>query len=73
MGRVKRPGEMKCLPVSIIVIIIIIVITMSFVVDWLIAEVLCLKQGGYGGRVHYFLKNAVLYIPLYGFYLGTVS
>lgn len=72
MGHVKRPGEMKCLPVSIIVIIITI-ITMSFLVDWLIAEVLCLKQGGYGGRVHYFLKNAVLYIPLYGFYLGTVS
>ncbi|XP_019853566.1 PREDICTED: 1-acyl-sn-glycerol-3-phosphate acyltransferase epsilon-like [Amphimedon queenslandica] len=40
-------------------------------VDWLIPEILCLKQGGFGGRVHYFLKKAVLYIPLYGSYLGT--
>ena len=34
---------------------------------------LCLKQGGYGGRVLYLLKYGILYIPLYGWYLATVS
>ena len=45
----------------------------SYLVDWIIAEVLCLKQGGYGGRVHYFLKYGVLYVPMFGWYLATVS
>ena len=43
------------------------------IVDWIIAEVLCLKQGGYGGRVLYLLKYGILYIPMYGWYLATVS
>lgn len=43
------------------------------IVDWIIAELLCLKQSGYGGRVRYLLKNAVIYVPMYGSYLATVS
>ena len=43
------------------------------VVDWVIAEVLCVKQGGYGGRARYILKDALKYIPLYGWHLGDVS
>jgi hypothetical protein len=44
-----------------------------FIVDWVIAEVLCLKQNGCGGRVNYLLKRPLLWIPLYGSYLSTVS
>ncbi len=41
-------------------------------VDWVISELLCVKQGG-GGRVRYILKDALKYVPLYGWYLGHVS
>ena len=41
--------------------------------DWILAEILCLKQGGYGGRARYILKDALKYIPLYGWQLGEVS
>ena len=42
-------------------------------VDWVIVETLCLKQGGYGGRTRYILKDVLKYIPLYGWQLGEVS
>ena len=42
-------------------------------VDWVIAEVMCLKQGGRGGRTRYVLKDALKYIPMYGWQLGDVS
>ena len=32
-----------------------------------------MKQGGYGGRAKYILKDALRFIPLYGWYLGMVS
>lgn len=41
-------------------------------VDWVIPEVLCVKQGGYGGRARYILKDDLKYVPLYGWYLGMV-
>ena len=41
-------------------------------VDWLIPEVLCVKQGNYGGRARYVLKDTLKYLPLYGWYLGNV-
>ena len=42
-------------------------------VDWVISEVLCVKQGGHGGRARYILKDTLKYMPLYGWYLGYVS
>ncbi len=42
-------------------------------VDWVLPEVLCVKQGGYGGRAKYILKDALRFLPLYGWYLGMVS
>lgn len=41
-------------------------------VDWVIPEVLCVKQGGYGGRARYILKDVLKFLPLYGWYLGYV-
>ncbi len=41
--------------------------------DWIIPEMLCVKQGGYGGRVRYILKDTIKFIPLFGWYLGMVS
>ena len=41
--------------------------------DWVIPEVLCVKQGGYGGRARYILKDNIKFVPLYGWYLGLVS
>ena len=32
-----------------------------------------MKQGGYGGRAKYILKDNLKYLPLYGWYLGMVS
>ena len=31
-----------------------------------------MKQGGYGGRVKYILKDTIKFVPLYGWYLGHV-
>ena len=31
-----------------------------------------MKQGGYGGRVRYILKDTIKFVPLYGWYLGHV-
>ena len=47
----------------------------TFAVDWVIVEILCLKQGGRfrGGRARYILKDALKYIPLFGWQLGAVS
>ena len=45
----------------------------ALAVDWVISEVLCVKQGGHGGRARYILKDALKYMPLYGWYLGYVS
>lgn len=42
-------------------------------VDWVIPEILCVKQGGYGGRARYILKDAIKFIPLYGWVLGEVG
>lgn len=39
-------------------------------IDWVIPEVLCVKQGGYGGRARYILKDVLKFLPLYGWYLG---
>ena len=44
-----------------------------FLVDWVIADDLCIKQSGYGGRVKYMLKDAIKYLPIYGWQLGDVS
>lgn len=44
-----------------------------YAVDWILPEVLCLKQGGYGGRARYILKDSLKFLPLYGWYLGMVS
>ncbi len=41
--------------------------------DWVIAEVLCMKQGGHGGRTRYILKDALKFVPMYGWVLGEVS
>ena len=41
-------------------------------VDWVIPEVLCVKQGGWGGRARYILKDAIKFVPLYGWVLGEV-
>ncbi|KAL5508983.1 hypothetical protein EMCRGX_G004255 [Ephydatia muelleri] len=40
-------------------------------VDWVVAETLCLRQGGYGGRNRYILKDSLKYVPLYGWQLGA--
>ena len=32
-----------------------------------------MKQGGYGGRARYILKDNLKFVPLYGWYLGLVS
>ena len=32
-----------------------------------------MKQGGHGGRARYILKDALKFLPLYGWYLGRVS
>lgn len=45
----------------------------NVLVDWIIAETLCLKQSGHGGRIRYLMKKSILYIPLYGWYLNTVG
>ena len=42
-------------------------------VDWVVVEVLCLKQGWSGGRTRYILKDAIRYLPLYGLVLGEVG
>lgn len=42
-------------------------------VDWVIVEVMCVKQGGYGGRTRYVLKDVIKYVPMYGWQLGYVS
>lgn len=42
-------------------------------VDWVIVEVMCVKQGGYGGRTRYVLKDVIKYVPMYGWQLGDVS
>ena len=42
-------------------------------VDWVMVEVLCMKQGGCGGRTRYILKDAIRYLPLYGWVLGEVG
>ena len=42
-------------------------------VDWVVAETLCLRQGRYGGRNRYILKDSLKYVPLYGWHLGAVS
>jgi lysophosphatidate acyltransferase len=39
-------------------------------VDWVLAELLCVKQGGFGGRTRYILKDTIKYLPLYGWILG---
>lgn len=39
-------------------------------VDWVVTEVLCVKQGGHGGRARYILKDALKYVPIYGWLLG---
>ena len=44
----------------------------KFLVDWVIPEVLCVKQGGHGGRAKYLLKDHLKYVPMYGWYLGMV-
>ena len=31
-----------------------------------------MKQGGYGGRTRYILKDALKFVPLYGWCLGEV-
>lgn len=46
--------------------------TISLIVDWVIAEVLCVKQGGHGGRTRYILKDALKFVPMYGWMLGEV-
>ena len=42
------------------------------VVDWVIVELLCVKQGERGGRARYILKDTVKYLPLYGWMLSEV-
>ena len=32
-----------------------------------------MKQGGHGGRARYILKDALKYVPIYGWLLGDVS
>jgi lysophosphatidate acyltransferase len=38
--------------------------------DWVLVEQLCIKQGNSGGRTRYILKDAIKYVPLYGWILG---
>jgi lysophosphatidate acyltransferase len=38
--------------------------------DWVIVELLCVKQGERGGRARYILKDTVKYLPLYGWMLS---
>ena len=42
-------------------------------VDWVVVEVLCVKQGWCGGRTRYILKDAIRFLPLYGLILGEVG
>lgn len=44
----------------------------SLLVDWVLAEALCVKQGD-GGRTRYILKDTIRYLPLYGWVLGEVG
>ena len=55
------------------ILIVTCIIPSSPLVDWVLPEVLCVKQGGFGGRAKYILKDALRFLPLYGWYLGMVS
>ncbi len=50
-----------------------VTVYVCFSVDWVIADNLCIKQSGYGGRVKYILKDTVKYLPIFGWQLGDVS